>query len=308
MRPTSYGTAGVYTVNSPICSGWRLRGSRWARRGRSVMLQSIEQVSGREEFCSSCTQSKDEGYLHLIGSVHGLLELRVLRLSRRRNERLHLVLGSPWKEAIVAQQRGGVHLWLSPPVMAQGDLILTVLDSRPRLLLCLERLHDSWEAGSDFVVDGRADYFDQALLAVPAIQKRLGRPLPGAPATLPEKLADEVLAAVAAEWKAPPLLSVKEGACSPSTSRTRSSGLQAIALGASSGICQCCERDYAGLLNGAGFLGLEVHHLDAFANSKTQIVTTSLKRLAVVCGGCHNILHGPHTPTVASLRYAWRHQ
>lgn len=41
---TRCGTAGVQTVNCPICSGSRLRGSRWARRGRSVMLQSIEQV------------------------------------------------------------------------------------------------------------------------------------------------------------------------------------------------------------------------------------------------------------------------
>jgi hypothetical protein len=231
----------------------------------------------------------------------------VLRLSRRRKERLHLISGSPWKEAIFAQQRGGVRRWPSPPVMAQGDLILTVLDSRPRTLLCLERLRDSREAGSDYVVDRRADYFDHAFL-VPAIEKRLGRPLPGAPVTLSEKVADEVLAAVAAEWKAPTLLPVKEGACSPSTSRSRSSGLQAVALSASSGICQCCERDYAGLSNGDGAFALEVHHLDALANSKTQIVTTSPKRLAVVCGGCHNILHGPHSPTVHSLRYAWRHQ
>jgi hypothetical protein len=36
----------VVTVNCPICSGSRLRGSRWARRGRSVMPQSIEQVFG----------------------------------------------------------------------------------------------------------------------------------------------------------------------------------------------------------------------------------------------------------------------
>jgi hypothetical protein len=96
--------------------------------------------------------------------------------------------------------------------MAKGDLILTVLDSRPRTLLCLERLlEDSPKGASDFVVGGRADYFD-SLLFVPAVEKRLGRRLPGAPATLPDTLADELVAAMAAELKKPMPLVVKEGA------------------------------------------------------------------------------------------------
>lgn len=244
-----------------------------------------------------------------IGSAHVELESQVLRLSRRRQERLHLVVGSPWKEAVFAlRPRAEVSLWHGPPVMTKGDLILTVLDSRPRMLLCLERLlEDCGKADSAIVVGGPADYFVQ-LLFVPAVEKRLGRRFPSAPATLPDTLADEILVAVSAELEAPTPWAVNEGASSPSTSRHRSSGLQALVLKASSGKCLCCERDFATLLQGGGAFGLEVHHLDALSNSQSEVVTTSPERLVVVCGGCHNILHGPQRPSVDSLRHAWRHQ
>ncbi len=53
---TRCGMAGVQTVNCPICSGSRLRGSRWARRGSSVMLQHIEQAFGCQG--SACIQRR----------------------------------------------------------------------------------------------------------------------------------------------------------------------------------------------------------------------------------------------------------
>src|SRR3954462_4380157 len=97
-------------------------------------------------------------------------------LELRDGQRLHLVLGTSAKEALGSFRAdgGSRSLWFANDYR-KDDLLLTVLDSRPRMLLCLER------AGSD----SRPGTFDIAelyafptLLAVRAVTTRLGSTLP----------------------------------------------------------------------------------------------------------------------------------
>jgi len=55
--------------------------------------------------------------------------------------RLHLLLGKPWKEALGSLEREGVSdfLWYWDGALDTGDVLLTALDSRPRMFAVIER-------------------------------------------------------------------------------------------------------------------------------------------------------------------------
>lgn len=225
-------------------------------------------------------------------------------LQRTGQQRLHLVLGSPWKEALGTfyAADAGAGLWQCEDY-DKGDLLLTVLDCTPRVLLCLERTAAS---GPDPDIEVDEVYAFPQLLFVPSITSRLGRRLPLAPGPVPDRLADRLLEAIAEEIASPTPLRLREGRRCASTSRLRASGLQAVALARSEGRCEACDRDFGSLFAGAGLAALEVHHLDSLGNEQVEVVETSVDRLTAVCGGCHNVLHSVASPTLQELRYAWR--
>ena len=235
------------------------------------------------------------------------------RLRREVDQRVHLVRGWPWRDALAAYlaswsdvSDGSMgQFWTAPDALDKGDLLVTVLDTRPRVVLCLERsgiVRKRPDKRGLVVSD--AEYFLDAI-PVPALTARLGRSLPVAPATLSDDLADKLLTAIAAEVAEPTPWAAVEGSKSSSTNRARSSGLQAAALLAAEGECTACQRDYAVVLGGRGALALEVHHLDPLSKSPNTAVWTDVERVVVVCGGCHNILHGKPAPTLEELVAAW---
>lgn len=240
--------------------------------------------------------------------VHEAAVRRLQTLQRAQGQRLHLVLGAPWKQALGAYIAGNgttqESVWQAPPDYDKGDLLLTVLDSRPRLLLCLERARRPAASGGSIYVDDAVTF--DPLIPLPALAIGLAGRLPAAPSTLADELADEVLGRLAQEVASPSDWWGREGTRSSSTTRARSAGLQATVLARSGGRCAGCDRNYGALLGGDGLYGLEVHHLDSLARSASEVVQTSPKRLVALCGGCHGVAHSPSQPSVDDLRFAWR--
>ena len=97
-----------------------------------------------------------------------------------------------------------------------------------------------------------------------------------------------------------------EGKRHGGTTRERSSMLQAIALSGARGQCQACDRSFRAVFAGAGVAGLEVHHLDHLGAAADETVKTASDRLAVVCAGCHRILHSARQPSLRELQAEWR--
>lgn len=213
---------------------------------------------------------------------------------------LHIGTGAPWRAALAALDTES-RLW-KYPTMARGDLLLTVLRTRPSMAVCLERI---WSFNARTQMATIDSIVWRGAISVAAIEVRSGVLLRGLPRTLRDDEADRTLTALGQEVEDPTPLRSIEGQCSPGTARYRSSGLQAAALIAAAGVCACCERNFAKLIEGVGWAALEVHHLRHFAGVP-ETVDTGLEDVAVVCGACHNMLHAATAPSVLDLIYAWR--
>lgn len=223
-------------------------------------------------------------------------------LARQPGQRLHLVLGAPWKEALGAYQAGGGYTergyWTAPATYKRGDLLLTILD-RARVVMCLERARREAK-GPDIYIEDDVDVF-AVPIPVSALEGRLGRRIPRPPATLGDAFAEEVLRALADEVAEPTDWAAPEGRRASGSVRSRAASLQAVVLAAAHGRCAACERNFGALLGGAGVAGLEVHHLDALGESDQELVATTPDRLIAVCGGCHRVLHSSNKPSAEEL-------
>jgi hypothetical protein len=183
------------------------------------------------------------------------------------SQRLHLIQGRPWKYALgdfMADARDG-HCWFASKRFTRGDLLLSVLETQPPVLLCLERARAK-PKGHSIDVGAFGLYFDR-LVPVHVIEQRAGVTLPHAPATLRKKVAAAVLDAIATELSNPTdWLDSAVGGRSGAGCRIPT-GVQAVVLMAAHGVCQACGRDFGALFDGRGIAGLEVHDLGGLANS-----------------------------------------
>lgn len=226
-------------------------------------------------------------------------------LHLKPDQGLHLVLGSPAKEALgaFAAEDGAANVW-SSAAYKRGDVLLSVLDSRPRVLLCLETARRS-SSTSGGVIDVEDVWPLPRLIPVAAVEARLGHRLPAAPGPVPATLSQPLLDALEAELADPTPFISREGARCLTTSRARASGLQMVVLQRSAGFCYCCARGHLQLFGGKGLAALEVHHLRPLAGVEAE-VETSPDELVAVCGACHNVLHSSIEPNVQDLRFEWR--
>jgi len=221
--------------------------------------------------------------------------------------RLHLLLGKPWKEALGSLEREGVSddLWYWVGALDTGDVLLTALDTRPRMFAVIERAAKPTTSRSKWLDIDQFERFP-LLVSVAAVEERMGGRMPRIPGPVPKDLTAALLDAVEAELTSRTPEVAREGRRCASSSRMRSTGLQAQALTASGGYCAACERDFGALLKGEGYAALEVHHRTPLADSPDEEVETTVDQLVVVCGACHNLLHGASRPSLEALRYAWR--
>lgn len=190
--------------------------------------------------------------------------------------------------------------WVYPRRWRRGDLMLTVLDSRPRTLLCLEQTLNATSTRMD--VTGVSEF---SLVPVAAITRRTGSRFPRVPGTLSGDQARKLLRAVQDAAAASPSAWVEiEGKRQLSSSRHRSSGLQAAVLQKSGGVCAGCRVNYAELFGVAGLMSMEVHHLDELKHAQTELVRTGADRLVALCGSCHNLTDAGLS--LAQIRRTWR--
>lgn len=61
---------------------------------------------------------------------------------REVGQNLYVITGDPWKDALLGylSEDAPDHRWGLPDGLSEGDLVLAVLDTTPRTLLCLERV------------------------------------------------------------------------------------------------------------------------------------------------------------------------
>lgn len=175
------------------------------------------------------------------------------------------------------------------------------MDTWPRTLLCLERVSSRSDNHDEIDVD-EVLWRAPPLITVPAVEARLGRRIPSAPASVTDALADRLLDALGEATGEFPRNWASEGAQCDDLSHALSSAAQAQVLATSRGECNGCGRDFLGLLDGRGLAALEVHALSAVAGSADDRLEATLGSMIPVCAGCHRLLHC--TPTATTARTA----
>jgi hypothetical protein len=237
-------------------------------------------------------------------NVDDLIRPMARLLALTSPQRLHLIQGSPWKPALGAFMADGPDegYWSAPMDYARGDLLLTVLNTEPRMLLCLERASIGRRGKFIEVEHGRVTF--HPLVAVCEVEQLAEVTLPQAPATLSEFEARALLAALEIVMNTPTTAWESESKRTPSSRCKIPTGSQAAALLVADGRCGACGRDFGHLFGGQGIAGLEVHQ-----RREEELVAAGLysreKRLAVMCGGCHLLVHAVGSPSVESVKFAW---
>ncbi|MCA1006529.1 hypothetical protein LCL87_12415 [Rhodococcus hoagii] len=116
-------------------------------------------------------------------------------ITRGRGRRAHLVVGDPWLDAAAGFLGFGSpdeEPWRLGDGIRTGDLVVTVLDTDPRLLLCVERV-DAIE--DDGIAVGER-WTTSGFPPVDAVEQWAGVALPTCPGPLPHAVADVLLALI----------------------------------------------------------------------------------------------------------------
>ena len=97
----------------------------------------------------------------------------------KRGQYLYIASGSPWEEALEtfhSEQRLG-RVWTVARDYRPGDMILTILNTTPRVFLCVEwARHHGSEGRAILVDDDRTILFENGI-SVNAVQEMIGRTL-----------------------------------------------------------------------------------------------------------------------------------
>lgn len=117
-------------------------------------------------------------------------------ITRSSGQHVFIALGTPWIDALVAflEPRARVDPWIMHGKMAIGDLLVTVLDTTPRTLLCIETVAAPFDGTSPMEVDERP-YELHGLPTVPELEQRWSITFPTDPGPVDDALADRILTA-----------------------------------------------------------------------------------------------------------------
>ncbi|MCX6473360.1 MAG: hypothetical protein NT100_07315, partial [Rhodococcus sp.] len=117
-------------------------------------------------------------------------------ITRSSGQHVFIALGTPWLDAVVAflEPRARVDPWIMRGKMAIGDLLITVLDTTPRTLLCIETVAAPFDGTSPIEVDERP-YELHGLPTVPELEQRWSITFPTDPGPVDDALADRILTA-----------------------------------------------------------------------------------------------------------------
>ncbi|AZZ79702.1 hypothetical protein QEN35_16815 [Gordonia alkanivorans] len=203
--------------------------------------------------------------------------------------RVHLVGVAPWRQAVDFYYNPDDDLDLDdlgftfPARWAAGDLFVIVTTDSPAsaVVVVEETHHDS--TGPDSY-DQYLGPFDDGL-SVRAVERRLGTPLPSAPATLDTASSERLIAAISAEEKSPtPWRELDERGCV-----AHSEPVEPYSR------CACCGKwaDEEPVL--VHHLLVDIQELEFFGYGPI-----------VVCLTCHDLLHRPLAPSSDDLMFGFR--
>ncbi|WP_141216844.1 hypothetical protein [Rhodococcoides fascians] len=118
-------------------------------------------------------------------------------MKREAGQRAYLVIGSPWLTAITAirDRNSKEDPWQVRGSFQPGDLLVTVLDTDPRAVLCVERLEQGGPHDEPVVLGERC--MTAGLPTVAGVEDRAQAKLPKAPGRIPDHDADRLLDAIA---------------------------------------------------------------------------------------------------------------
>lgn len=118
-------------------------------------------------------------------------------MKRDAGQRVFLVVGSPWLTAIavIRNENSEEDPWHATGSFNTGDLLVTVLDTEPRAVLCVERLEEGGPEDESVVLGER--WMAMGLPPVPEIEARAAALLPKMPGPVPARDADRLLTAIA---------------------------------------------------------------------------------------------------------------
>ncbi|MET0796417.1 MAG: hypothetical protein ABWY21_03485, partial [Rhodococcus sp. (in: high G+C Gram-positive bacteria)] len=118
-------------------------------------------------------------------------------ITRSPGQHVFIALGTPWIDAVVAflEPRARVDPWIMHGKMAIGDLVITVLDTTPRTVLCIETVAAPFDGTSRMEVDEEVSAL-RSLPVVPELEQRWSITFPTDPGPVDDALADRILAAV----------------------------------------------------------------------------------------------------------------
>lgn len=210
-------------------------------------------------------------------------------------QRVHLSLVHPWRQAVdcyFGDDDADMSdlVWELPPVYTAGDLVVHIVPARGLAVLNVEEFSTGSDAEQWGVRDSAGAYLDG--VSVRAIERRLGEPVPAAPATLDDAFALRFLDALDAEDRDPTSWQeVDTTGCVDHASE--------FPADAEASVCACCGRT--------------VYGEDGQAATVSHRIVDDTDReiffgcLAVsVCPGCHRRLHDLYGPSVAELMFQFR--
>ncbi|TSD46276.1 hypothetical protein FFI94_008945 [Rhodococcus sp. KBS0724] len=119
-------------------------------------------------------------------------------ITRSAGQHVFLALGTPWLDAAVAflEPKAKVDPWSFHGDMAAGDILITVLDTDPRTVLCAETLTAAFSDDmSRMEVSDQFDTFHRLPL-VPDIEKMLSIQFPRETGQIDNALGDRILRAL----------------------------------------------------------------------------------------------------------------
>ena len=207
-------------------------------------------------------------------------------LTRKQRQQVFLVVGTPWLEAIAAirdDNRDG-DPWQASGSFRPGDLLITVVDTDPRAVLCVERLEQDGPDDDSVVLGERR--LAEHLPPVSEVESLAAATMPEHPGPIPARDADRLLDAI---MFADMRVAMKMGVVPPdglAEARTR--------LNARSS-CGLCDDPVD-----PGDPAVEVHLADPAAE---QVEDAN----ALLCAACSDELAGSHHRTLVQHRLSTRH-
>ncbi len=224
-----------------------------------------------------------------------------------RAPRVHLCRLSPRRDALdsyfaLDHIADAAHpLWEMPAQYESGDTVIIVVPAREPMILNIETLtSSSADRGCDTEDSAGAETDG---ISVPAIEQRMGEPMPTAPATLDPDYAQRWMAAYDAERSEPTPWQLRDTTgCAATRLQHDDTGVDIV--GAAQ--CLCCDTGPSAAVSGHESPSvLEVH----LCNDEDAADMGMFPRpgLAVrVCARCHAQLHEPYGPTVMDILFVQR--